>query len=652
MSIFKRIWQLVITTSLLKQLWIAITLMMLVFFGANIIVNLISSKNYLNKQLEMKNIDNAVSLAVSISQMKKDPVSIELMLTAEFDNGHYHYIQLLDPNGQQLFARDSANENSHVPHWFTDLIRLNAPPGIAHIQNGWSQYGTLKLESSTNFAYEDLWHGALVSLAWSAAIALLSGLVGTLILKVIVRPLNDMVKLTEAISHKNFISIAEPKTLEFKRLAQAMNLLSARIKEMFRDQSKLLEQMRLEANYDPASGLMKRKYFISRLAAQVSNEDSFDEGLLINAHISNLAEINEKLGTLETDKFLKRMGQALNNVCELNSGLFAGRLTGADFSLFSNSASDQESLSTLISHVLTEASADISAQFANFKLAITVNLVSKADQFAGLKNLVTIINESNSADEIELLGMIYNSDSALYADKDEITWRSMLSLALDNKRLTLAKFPVLAADGAIIHHESPVRLQLEQDGAWVSAAEFISWAIQLDLITRIDDLVVEVALNDLAKGSQPIGLNVSTRAMCNPLYVEKLVSLLKKYSAVAQYLWLEVAEDGVFNHLEQFNAFCQALKPFASKIGVEHVGAQISRLGELHDLGLDYIKIDASVIRGIDSNTGNQAFLKGLCLIAHSIGLMTIAEGVTSPAEKAMLPTLGIDAMTGPGISL
>jgi EAL domain-containing protein (putative c-di-GMP-specific phosphodiesterase class I) len=86
------------------------------------------------------------------------------------------------------------------------------------------------------------------------------------------------------------------------------------------------------------------------------------------------------------------------------------------------------------------------------------------------------------------------------------------------------------------------------------------------------------------------------------------------------------------------------------KIGIKHVGSQIARLGELHDLHLDYIKIDASIIRGIDHNTGNKAFLKGICLIAHSISLMTIAEGVQTDLEMAALPELGVDAMTGPAV--
>ena len=47
----------------------------------------------------------------------------------------------------------------------------------------------------------------------------------------------------------------------------------------------------------------------------------------------------------------------------------------------------------------------------------------------------------------------------------------MLTAALDAKHLTLAAFPVISTEGKLIHNESPVRLQLEQVGAWISAAE-------------------------------------------------------------------------------------------------------------------------------------------------------------------------------------
>ncbi len=652
MSIIKKTWQFITNMSLSKQMWFAVISMMLVAFIANMAVNIISSKRYIEKQLEIKNIDNAVSLAVSISQMPKDLIAIELMLSAQFDNGHYRYVRLMDANGKPMIVRENPVRHQNVPHWFTQLVELHSTPGRAQIQDGWSQFGILSLESATDFAYADLWHGAQNSLYWSILIAFLSGLIGTAIIKLIVQPLNAMVKMTEAISNKNFITIPEPRTLEFKRLAQAMNRLSARIKEMFKEQSQLLEQLRREANYDPITGLMNRKYFISRIDAHIENEDSFKEGVLVICHISNLSEINQRLGGVETDNVLKLMGDALNDLCEKDTTLIAGRLTGADLAVFCNQAIAQQTFATTIKNHLMSACKHLTQQFSHFDLITRSNSVKKSDQFESLRNLIAVIKEKTKPHEMEIMDLIDKIHMSQYANQDASSWHDMLSNALDARRLALAKFPVMTQTGQVIHYECPVRMQLQANGAWVSAGEFINWAIQLNLITRVDDIMLELAFQALASGSEAIGLNVSTRAMGNASYVDKLGLLLKQHSEIASKLWLEVPEDGVFSHLAAFRAFCQKLKPFGCKIGVEHVGAQIARLGELHDLNLDYIKIDASVIRDIDSNTGNQAFLKGLCLIAQSIGLYTIAEGVQTERELHTLPQLGVQAMTGPAVKL
>ena len=70
----------------------------------------------------------------------------------------------------------------------------------------------------------------------------------------------------------------------------------------------------------------------------------------------------------------------------------------------------------------------------------------------------------------------------------------------------------------------------------------------------------------------------------------------------------------------------------------------------MHDLGLDFLKVDSSFVRGIDSNPGNAAFLKGLSSIAHGIGLQVLAEGVATQAEFEALKALGFDGATGPAV--
>lgn len=636
--------------SLIKQLWMAIIILMTLAFGASFIVNTITSRNYLAQQLETKNIDNAVSLALSISQMPKDSVAIDLMLSAQFDNGHYQFIRLVDPNGKLLSEKNNPDSNIKVPQWFMSLLNMQVPAGVAQIQDGWKQYGTLSLATDPRFAYQALWQGTLMMLFWTLAIGISCGVVGSVILRFILNPLNQMVAMAKSIAEKNFVSIKEPTTLELKSLARAMNQLSARIKEMFVDQAQLLEELRLEANHDPVSGLMNRRYFSSRVATYISNEETFISGLLVITRISNLTQINITLGNTQTDAVINRIGAALNVLCKENPALVAGRLTGADFAIFSSKPTDKEALCSQIK-ALTLQAANLADGELDLALHASSTEVNKTDQLEGLKKLISVIRSKTSPQEVDIMKLINFSDMAKYEDSTETQWRKMLTTAIAERRIQLASFPVKTTLNQLVHQESPVRLQLETNGAWRTAAEFIPWAITLDLITNIDDLVIDLAINALKLGSAPIGLNVSTRAMCNATYVQRLSELLTAQPpAVTHNLWLEVPESGVFNHLEEFKMFCAALKPIGCKIGIKHVGSKIARLGELHDLHLDYIKIDASIIRGIDHNTGNKAFLKGICLIAHSINLMTIAEGVQTTLEMAALPDLGIDAMTGPAV--
>jgi EAL domain-containing protein (putative c-di-GMP-specific phosphodiesterase class I) len=167
---------------------------------------------------------------------------------------------------------------------------------------------------------------------------------------------------------------------------------------------------------------------------------------------------------------------------------------------------------------------------------------------------------------------------------------------------------------------------------------------------RLDELVLETALGKLATSTESIGINLSTSAICNPDFIEKACKLIKINLNVANRLYFEISEKSAFEYPVEFRNFFSQIKPLGCKVGIEHVGARISRLGELHDVGLDYIKIDVSIIRDVDTNEANKTLLRGLCMIAHSIGVIAIAEGVETEKEQVTLKQIGIDGMTGPGI--
>ena len=637
--------------SLIKQLWLAIVVILTLAFAGAFALSTVASKHYFEQQLQAKNDDNATTLALSMTQMEKDPITLDLLISAQFDAGHYQYIALLDPEGKVISERINTTSSTSAPHWFVSLMQLHLEPGLADIQDGWTQFGTLKIISDSTFAYDKLWENTVLTALWVLLIGIVGCLAGSAILKRILSPLDKVVSQAEAIGENRFITTDVPKTKEFKAVVNAMNALSNRVKKTVSEESLRLDQLRVENNFDHVTGLMNHDYFIKNLDANISHEEYFHEGVLTVSRLTNLAEIDQTLGYQQTNILLKKIGDNLQTSFQQPAGFFAGRLNGTDFSVFSNKPLDSYTLGNQVKKLLEKIG------IANGKSS-TINFITVATRVASTDSANRIIGLTNKlldeigTDQSHALHVINPADLDQYQNSHENEWLSLLTDAIHGRRIKLEYYPVINQAGDLIHFESPVRLQLKPDGKWFCAGEFITWATQLGLMAELDELVFETAVDSLNNGSQAIGLNVSASAMCNPAFIEKIVSTISANPQIADRLFFEIPEQDAFNHLSAFHLFCNQIRTVGCKIGIEHVGARISRLGELHDVGLSYIKIDASVIRDIDTSEANKTLLRGLCIIAHSIGLLAIAEGVHTENEIAVLKQIGIDGMTGPGIKI
>lgn len=632
--------------SLIKQLWIAIAVITALALGGSLVVSTLSARHYLEQQLQVKNFDNATSLALSLSQMPKDPVTVELQVAAQFDAGHYRLIRLTSPSGEVVVEREFAGTLDGAPEWFTRLIPIDARPGIAQVQDGWHQFGTLTLDSHTRYAYEALWNGTLQQLLWFILGGALTGLIGTFIIKHITRPLGKVVEQAEAIGGRRFVTTPEPGTMEFRSVVRAMNTLSERVRTMLADESRRLEQLRRQTQHDEMTGLVNRRQFLNLLDAALARDDAHAAGALVIARFSDLAALNQRLGRETADGLLCDIARQIAEIAAPYPDWVAGRMNGSDFALLAPGCDQAGGLAERLGHAL-HAALDARPERRDVALPVAASMYSAGEMRSHL--LARVDGALAAAEQTgeRAIKLVARTDSAPpYADLK--AWRTALIDAIERDGVRLGRYPVLGSDGRLLHDEAPIRLML--DGAWRAAGYFMPWVARLGLMPRFDAAVVHAALREIAATGSSLGINLSPESLCDANFRSELFGLLHAHPEATQQLWIELPEYGVVRHLAEFRALCVALRPLGCKLGIEHVGSRFGDLSELHELGLDYIKVDAAVIRGIDTNAGNQAFLRGLCMIAHSIGLMTIAEGVSAETEQAALPGLGLDGMTGPAV--
>ena len=178
-------------------------------------------------------------------------------------------------------------------------------------------------------------------------------------------------------------------------------------------------------------------------------------------------------------------------------------------------------------------------------------------------------------------------------------WRGLISEALALGRFSLAQFPVLDSDGRLMHIEAPVRMRHPREDLVMTAGDVLPWATRCGLLPLIDEAVSQHALALIEDQSAAVCINLSTESMCHADTVRRLAEQLRLHPQAAQRLWIDLPESAAFRHGAAFRALCHQLKPLGCKVGLEHVSQQVCRIGELHDVGLDYLKISASMVRDI-----------------------------------------------------
>jgi len=633
--------------SLFRQLWLAVIASTVIAFTGSFVVSMFTARHYLEQQLAVKNNDNAASLALSMSQLDKDPVTIELQVAAIFDSGQYARVSLIDPEGKTMIEKTSPPMAGAVPDWFVRLFPIESQPGQAQVSSGWNQFGTIELVSHSRFAYRELWEGGIKLLVWFLLGGIGMGLLGMQLLRRIKRPLDAVVGQARAISERRFVSIGVPETPELKSLASAMNAMVERLKAMFAEEAARLEQVRREATLDSLTGLANRAFFLNQLEVALSNDDAAASGSLLMLRIADLAGINKRAGRETADEVLRRIGAACGEIAASRHNAAAARLNGADFAILLPGQQDPGEAAEKLLHVLRDLSS--AGLIDGERIA---HLASGNYQHGqGIGHLLAQLDTAlASAENQSGLAWCRAESGCEQLATSNADWKKLLEGAIEMHRLRLIEFPVAANGGQLLHLECPLRLQASENGEWLAAGSFMPMASRLSMTTELDLAVARLALDRIAAGSTAVAVNLSGESILSPAFRASLQALVAARKELAPRLWLEVPEIGAFQHFDEFQAFCNALRPLGCRLGIEHFGRQFSEIGRLHDIGLDYLKVDGSFIRAIDSQPGNQAFLKGLCSIAHNIGLTVIAESVQTAQELATLPGLGFDGATGPAI--
>lgn len=635
--------------SLLKQLFLAICLFLVVAFTGSFIASVETSREQLLSQLRSHAQDAATALGLSMTPHVDDPAMLELMVSSIFDSGYFASIRVVSiPDGKVLVERTTEVRAENIPQWFVDLVNLEPEGGDALIMRGWEQAARVEVLSHPQFALAKLWDGAIGSLLWLLLCGLVSAVLGGWLLRSQLRPLDNMVQQAQAITRREFLTLPRvPRTPELKRVVLAMNQMVDKLKTLFAEEAARSEKLREEAYQDSLTGLANRRQFDIRLSNQLVVNEQNAEGYLLLLRVNDLGGLNQRLGGQRTDALISALGELLKRLLQApgRGEWLASRSRGGEFALLAPglNSDDADRLAEEISEHLNnlrQTGASDCNPVAHLGIAAfrpgedSTSAIARADQALAQA-------QSNAARCWERL-----DDFTAQSGRGLHDWRGWIDDALNQGKLQLYFQPVEeCVSGRLLQRKVLARL-LDPQGEAIAAGRFLPWIERLGWSARFDLAMLEHALAHLAQHAEPLALSLSAATLRETAKRERLLALLKSHPEQASLLTLEVDE----RHLPppaELEALSQNLREIGYGLGLQHFGGRFSLIGNLTHLGLAYLKIDGTYIRAIDQESDKRMFIEAIFRATNSIDLPLIAEMVETQGELEALTELGVQGAMG-----
>lgn len=641
--------------TLYRQLIIFTFILFLFLFAGTWYAKLESTRSFLIDQLESHAQDTATSISLSISPhvANKDMATVETMINAVFDRGYYQIVKLADTRNNTLLERALTVRIENVPSWFVSLIPLKTPEATADVTAGWKQAGSIYVKSHPGYAYETLWRDVVNMTLWFAACAVFLLIAGGFGLRVLLKPLMAVESQADALCRKEYkIQEPLPWTKELRRVVEAMNRMTNKVREMFEEQVAQAEGLRERAYHDPLTGLGNRRYFESQIKARLDQQDFSTSGSVLLVRIHGLDTLNKQKGFRAGDDLLKRVATCVTESATHYPNAALARLTGGDFGIFIPNTSpwDAEQIAMDVTNKLSQLTVE--------QITTTNNIGNVgAATYDGL----TTIERLLSAADLSLSAAMQKGPNAwdiqaLTEETDKLPlglqqWKDTLITALTGRKIGLDAQPVAACgpSGKLMHMEIFSRI-IQEDGKPLNASVFLPLAERLNIVATIDRIALEEVLKHDFKqsGADRIAVNLSPASLRDDSFRTWLITLLKELPPGSPRISFEFSEFAAVQNLALIKEFSSAVRAYGHGIGLDHYGQSFSKLGYLQSLHPDYVKIDRAYTGELlEEENDSRFYIGALCSVAHSIDIAVVAEGVESEQQAQILEGLNLDAMQG-----
>ncbi|AGT93830.1 hypothetical protein O5Y_20015 [Rhodococcus erythropolis CCM2595] len=399
------------------------------------------------------------------------------------------------------------------------------------------------------------------------------------------------------------------------------------------------------AEVDSLTGLKNRYSFNSQLSSRLRDGRRVWLAIL---DLDNFKSINDRLGHHVGDDVLRDVASRLHSV--LRSNEICGRLGGDEFAIAFDDIASADEVEERFQTILDSFERPFSLVGNQIRIRASLGYGSMPDDADSLEDLVIVADLALYHAKESGRNQIRAFDATL-RDRATGRARALLDLrrALIDEEFELVYQPqVSAATGVVVGFEALLRWNHPTSGL-VSPGDFISVAEETGLIVPIGAGVLRAACTAATTWPEDIrvAVNVSQVQLRSSRYVESVRQTLNEVNLHPSRLEIEVTESLVIDDADR-DVLVQ-LSALGIAIAMDDFGTGFSSVASLARLPLDRLKIDRAFVAPLDADPSNSRFavLRAVIAIAKSLGLDTVAEGVETERQRAIVTECGCDVIQG-----
>jgi diguanylate cyclase (GGDEF)-like protein len=412
------------------------------------------------------------------------------------------------------------------------------------------------------------------------------------------------------------------------------------------------EQLAHRVTHDPLTDLPNRSLFLDRLELALARLQRHRASIaVLFIDLDNFKVVNDSLGHGAGDELLVEIADRLRHAMRPSDTV--ARFGGDEFVVLCEDIKEARD-AMLVGQRIVEASAE-PVDLAGREMFVTasVGIALALDPDATPETLLRDADAAMYRAKERGPGRVEVFDEALRARiLERMELENGLRRAVQRGELVVHYQPEIALeDQRVTGFEALVRWDHPERGL-LQPVHFMQIAEETGLIVEIGAFVLREACRQAAEwrawGAElDVAVNVSARQLIQPDFLDLVKGALEENALPADALCLEITESAVMRDPEVVLATLSVVKELGVKIALDDFGVGFSSLTQLRELlPLHALKVDRSFIRGLEDNR-NSAIVAAVVMMATTLGVTAIAEGVETEEQLAQARALGCDSSQG-----